>query len=68
MPTTLVDASDCGLGSIALAFERVCALRENTLDLYPATSIESGKEVEGSERTSMCMATLLYCKHILNSR
>ena len=58
-------ASDCGLGSVALAFERVCALREEFQDFYPATVIESGNEVEGSERTSIYLATLLFCKHIL---
>ena len=47
MLTTLVDASDCGIGSVALAFERVCALREEAPDFYPATLIKRGKEVEG---------------------
>lgn len=30
MPATLVDATNCGLGSVLHAFEQVCALREES--------------------------------------
>ena len=46
MPTTLMEALDW-IWVNSLAFERVCALREEAPDFYPATLIESGKEVEG---------------------
>ena len=65
MPATLVDATDCGLGSVVLAFEQVCALREESPVPYSATSIEPGNEVETSEPTPICMDTLLFCRHIL---
>ena len=65
MPATLVDATDCGLGSVLHAFEHVCALREESPVLDSATSMEPGNEVETFERTPICMDTLLFCRHIL---
>ena len=65
MPATLVDATDFGLGSIVLAFEQVCALREESPVFYSATSIERGNEVQTSELTPICMDTMLFCRHIL---
>ena len=65
MLATLVDATDFGLGSVVLALEQVCALREESPVLYSATSIEHGNEEERSECTPICIDPLLLCRHIL---